>query len=244
MTIVQPLKPEGDEPVAAQVQAYLRRLVLNGTLAPGQEFSQVELARELGVSRTPLREALRMLQEEGLVQAEPNRKARVSECNADELDAVYAARISLESVAVGMTALTRSSEFIVELEGLLARMEDLGGQADSVELFEIEHRRFHWLLVLGGPAMFVQMIHGNQDRAERYWRLMYAAEPGPHLGRDREHRDIVEAVRAKDQAAAAACLARHLARTALTLVTHMSPEEDCPAVRAALRPYTSPAKGR
>lgn len=243
MTLVQPLRCDGDASVATQVQVYLRKLVLNGTLAPGLAFSQVELARELGVSRTPLREALRMLQEEGLVQAEPNRKARVSECNAAELDAVYASRVSLEAVAVGMTAMTRSSEMIVELEGLLDRMQDLGGDANATD-FEVQHRRFHRLLVMGSPPMFVQMIQGNQDRAERYWRLMSAAEPGPHLRRDREHRDIVDAVRAQDQAAAAACLARHLARTALTVVTHMSPEEDSPATRAALRPYTDAAKRR
>ena len=243
MPTVQPLRCEGDLPVATQVQLYLRRLVLSGTLEPGLEFSQVELARDLGVSRTPLREALRMLQEEGLVEAEPNRKARVADCKPAELDAVYACRVGLESVAVGMTALTRSSEVLAELDGLLTEMERLGGEAD-VDAFEVAHRRFHQLLVVGAPPMFVQVVHGNQDRAERYWRLLHAAEPGPHLRRDREHREIVEAVRAQDQTAAAACLARHLARTALTLITHMAPEQDCPATRAALRPYTEPVKGR
>jgi DNA-binding GntR family transcriptional regulator len=176
MPTVQPLRCEGDLPVATQVQLYLRRLVLSGTLEPGLEFSQVELARDLGVSRTPLREALRMLQEEGLVEAEPNRKARVADCKPAELDAVYACRVGLESVAVGMTALTRSSEVLAELDGLLTEMERLGGEAD-VDAFEVEHRRFHQLLVVGAPPMFVQVVHGNQDRAERYWRCSTPPNP-------------------------------------------------------------------
>jgi len=75
---VDPLGGGADESAARRVQSHLRALVLDGTLPPGSEFSQVELARTLGVSRTPLREALRMLEEEGLVEAEQNRKARIS----------------------------------------------------------------------------------------------------------------------------------------------------------------------
>lgn len=243
VSAVEPLRVDGEALVATQVQAYVRALVLDGTLAPGSEFSQVELARMLGVSRTPLREALRMLQEEGLVEAEPNRKARISACNPGELDAVYATRVCLESVAVGMTARLRSSEMLAELDGLLAGMEALGGPGD-VEEFQVLHRQFHRLLVSCGPPMFVKIITGTQDRAERYWRLLNVAEPGPHARRDREHREIVAAVRLQDQSAAAAALARHLARTALTLISYMAPEQDTPATRAALRLYTEPARAR
>ena len=60
------------------VHAYLRECILDGTLTPGTKVSQVTLAEQLGISRTPLREVLRMLQEEGLVEIEPNQRTRVS----------------------------------------------------------------------------------------------------------------------------------------------------------------------
>jgi DNA-binding GntR family transcriptional regulator len=233
---VEPLNGEGCGSIALRVQSYLRSLVLSGTLEPGSEFSQVELAKALGVSRTPLREALRGLQKEGLVEAEPNQKARVSGFNAAELDAVYAARVCMEAVAVCMTARLRSSELLAELDDLVAGMEAVTG-ADGIEEFQPLHRRYHRLLVSCAPPMFLTTVHVQQDRAERYWRLLNLTEAAPHARRDREHREIVAAIRAQDQNAAGAALARHLARSALTLITHMAPEHDVPATRAALRLY-------
>ncbi len=229
--------------IATQVQSYLRALVLDGTLEPGSEFSQVELARALGVSRTPLREALRGLEQEGLVNAEPNQKARVSGFDAAELDAVYAARVCMESVAVSMTARLRSSELLAELDGLLLRMDALTGPG-TIDEFQPLHRRYHHLLVSCAPPAFLATITVNQDRAERYWRLLNQMEAAPHARRDREHREIVALVRARDENGAAAALARHLARSALTLITHMAPERDTPAVRAALGLYTEPVATR
>src|SRR5882724_597789 len=72
------------------VHAYLRECILDGTLTPGTKLSQVSLARQLGISRTPLREVLRMLQEEGLVEIEPNQRTRVAGLDPQELDDVYA----------------------------------------------------------------------------------------------------------------------------------------------------------
>lgn len=236
---VQPLNGEDSGSMVTRVQSYLRSLVLDGTLEAGAEFSQVELAKALGVSRTPLREALRGLQKEGLVEAEPNRKARVAGFNAAELDAVYAARICMESVAVSMTARLRSTELLAELDDLLVGMEAVTG-VGTIDEFQPLHRRYHRLLVSGAPDAFLAAIHVQQDRAERYWRLLNSTESVPHARRDREHREIAAAVRAQDQDAAAAAIARHLARSALTLITHMAPEQDVPATRAALRLHADP----
>lgn len=229
---VQPLPPTDDGSVARRVQHHLRSLVLDGTLTPGAEFSQVELARALGVSRTPLREALRMLQEEGLVDAEQNRMARITACDPLELDAVYAARVGLESTAVALTAAHCPPGTLAELEDLLEAMESHSGDLGA---FQPMHRRFHQLLVSGAPLLFRRTVQTQQDRAERYWRLLNELEAAPHTRRDREHREIVAAVRAGDGVGASTVLAQHLARTALTLITHMAPDQDVPATRAAVR---------
>src|ERR1700685_1980741 len=94
--------PEARQAIPA-LHAYLRECVLDGTLTPGTKLSQVALADQLGVSRTPLREVLRMLQEEGLVEIEPNQRTRVAGLDPQELDAVYASRILLETLALSMT---------------------------------------------------------------------------------------------------------------------------------------------
>jgi DNA-binding GntR family transcriptional regulator len=83
--------PEARQAIPA-LHAYLRECVLDGTLTPGTKLSQVALADQLGVSRTPLREVLRMLQEEGLVEIEPNQRTRVAGLDPQELDEIYACR--------------------------------------------------------------------------------------------------------------------------------------------------------
>src|SRR6202046_2344633 len=88
------------------VHAYLRECILDGTLTPGTKLSQVALAEQLGISRTPLREVLRMLQEEGLVEIEPNQRTRVAGLDPQELDDTYAVRILMETLALSMTMAT------------------------------------------------------------------------------------------------------------------------------------------
>ena len=86
------------------VYTSLRESILNGALPPGESLSQVQLATKLGVSRGPLREAVRMLQREGLVEAEVNRRGRVSSFSIDDLEQLYAMRIVHESLAIRITS--------------------------------------------------------------------------------------------------------------------------------------------
>src|SRR3954453_20031039 len=91
------------------VYVRLRDMLLNGDLRPGTPISQVRLARELGVSATPLREAMRLLQAEGLLVAEHNRRSRVAPMDPKDIDAVYASRILIEALAIRL-AVPRMSE--------------------------------------------------------------------------------------------------------------------------------------
>jgi DNA-binding GntR family transcriptional regulator len=100
----------------------VRRAILDGRLRPGQEISQLQLAERLGVSRTPLREALRILQNEGLVLAETWRRVRVAPVSADDVVQLYAMRIALESLAVRVSVPQLSAS---DLDGLAAALDEL-----------------------------------------------------------------------------------------------------------------------
>lgn len=230
---ITPLPDPGDVPVARAVQAHLRRLVLSGTLPAGTEFSQVTLARALGVSRTPLREALRMLQEEGLIEAEPHRQARVTAFDAGELDTIYSVRVTLESLAAAMTATAPPSELVAEIDELIVSMEARSAEGDEDEFARL-HRLFHRRIVSAAPEPVERVIASYQLRSERYTRMLVSGESAPHVARDREHREIAEAIATGDPARTSHALADHLARTALTLMVQMAPSRDAPAVRTAL----------
>src|SRR6201986_4709860 len=122
-------RPEARQAIR-HVHASLRECILDGTLTPGTKLSQVSLARQLGVSRTPLREVLRMLQEEGLVEIEPNQRPRVAGLDPQELDDVYASRILLETLALSMTMTAFGAAPPQEAKRLLTAMRRAGKRSD------------------------------------------------------------------------------------------------------------------
>src|ERR1700728_870143 len=130
--------PEGRQAIP-HIHAYLRECILNGTLSPGTKLSQVSRAAQLGISRTPLREVLRMLQEEGLVEIEPNQRTRVAGLDPAELDDTYACRILMETLALSMTVGGFGASRRAEARGLLRRLRRLG--RDACRLPPAHHHR-------------------------------------------------------------------------------------------------------
>jgi DNA-binding GntR family transcriptional regulator len=215
------------------VYARLRAEILDGTFAPAEAFSQVKLAERLGVSRTPLREALRLLEREGLIETAPNRKARVVEISVADLDDLYGTRIMLEGLAITLSARLAEPEEIAELARLLAEMDRHAESRDTLA-WEGPHARFHELLIQHSGTRLFAMACDLRDHSQRY-RTRVLAEPLAWETGSTEHHDIFDAYSARDASRAADRLAVHYARTALTLITRMSPEHDPTAIRGALR---------
>ena len=106
----------GDETIELSTRTVyetLRAGILRGELDADAPISQVQLARQLGVSRTPLREALRMLQREGLIESEPNRRVRVSRMSLTEVEQLYAMRVMLETRPVSSAYIAPASARLV-----------------------------------------------------------------------------------------------------------------------------------
>src|SRR5438034_10358887 len=117
----------------------LRRAIIRCEIPNGVQLSQRELSRLTGVGRTPLREALRMLQREGLVEAEPNHRVRVADFSIPDLEQLYVMRISLEALAIRLTVPFLQPDELRRLEGFLAEMAGLP-TPEEYERWEVPHR--------------------------------------------------------------------------------------------------------
>ena len=138
----------GDEPILVHqtiqesVVDHLRNMILMRRLSPGERLAQDELAKQLGVSRTPIREALHRLASEGLVTISPYRGASVAKFSLSDLEEIYAVRSALESHAAHLSAQRITDEELEQLEGLLRQMEKAFREKDMPLLLEAHHQ-FH-----------------------------------------------------------------------------------------------------
>ncbi|HEY6540105.1 MAG TPA: GntR family transcriptional regulator [Ktedonobacteraceae bacterium] len=238
--VLQPIQAAEGKIATAQVHEYLRQLILDGTVPPGTVLSQVQLAQEIGVSRTPLREALRMLQEEGLVLAEYNHRVRVAGIDIGEFEQFYAGRIMLESLALVLTLPHLKQEDFDNLAALLEQMHDAGEQRDAGRWDE-GNRQFHAILSSHTGGQVREIILRSIEAGERYRRIKLQNIAHAWEVAEVEHTAIFDACREGNRDAAVELLARHLARTALTIIALVDVEYEPTAVRAALRLVTGKA---
>lgn len=207
----------------------LRQEILMGELAPGAVLSQVQIAGRLGVSRTPLREALRRLGAEGLITGDFNRRVRVSELDLDDFDHIYAMRIALEPVAFKATLPTVTAAHLRALKDELARMDNAIHSGDRAG-FRSAHRAFHLGLTAGAGARMQRALAELWDHSERY-RLRYLHPEGPddgtvllglRLAQD-EHREIFAAASERDVARCSQAQLHHMQRTIEAVFREASP---------------------
>jgi DNA-binding GntR family transcriptional regulator len=225
--------PEARQAIPA-LHSYLRECVLDGTLVPGTKLSQVALAEQLGVSRTPLREVLRMLQEEGLVEIEPNQRTRVAGLDPQELDDVYASRILLETLALSMTLEEFTPARQRETRRMLTAMRQAAKTGNFGAWFSA-HAEFHRLITAGAGHALQRQLSAFADRTIRYIRIYQLSEPTSwQSAGDAEHAAILTALTEHDDEAALTGLAHHLARTAERVLIDCAPGYQINAVSHAL----------
>lgn len=212
----------------------VREAILSNELKPGSVISQVKLAEIVGVSRTPLREAIRLLQYEGLVEAEHNRRVHISQLSQIDLEQLYALRIANEALAVRVSVPSFTTEDDQRLQELLGAMSTLQ-RANDVDGWEKAHHAFHHQLICHAGARSTKLIDELSAHAERYRRTFISQVPRAWSDGEAEHAAIAEACFARNAGAAATLLARHLGRTALVLLMNQAPEHEPSIVRTAIR---------
>lgn len=216
----------------AVVHDRLRAAILSGELEAGGAFSQAVLADEVGAGRTPLREALRLLQREGLVVAEPNRQVQIAPLSAEDFEEIYLVRIALETVAIRITVPTLTSDDLAELEACMAKMDYYAKGDDELGL-RTPHRAFHHRLVAGLGSRGSAEIAEIADHSHRY-RLAFGGF-GSSDERRAEHRAILDAATDGDPDRAAERLAVHYARTAALVFDALNSDRNLRRLRAAIR---------
>ena len=190
----------------------VRRLILSGELGPGEVLPQATLARTIGMSTTPLREALRRLKQEGLVELDAHRDARVAPLDPAEARDLVELRQSLDPLAASLAAERRTGTELDAVHEALDGLESLSSHP-SIEALD-HHRRFHAAIYRAAHnRLLADALDGLWDKSDRY-RLVALADERDEADRARsadEHRLLYEALRDGDAPAAADVMRRHVA---------------------------------
>jgi DNA-binding GntR family transcriptional regulator len=204
---LSPLTPASLRRRASDV---LRSAIVDGRLKPGDRLKEVELAEQLGISRAPVREALRQLEHEGLVASLPYRATEVLGISQDEIaEVLVPIRLTIESFAFRKAMDVLSDADLAALGELVARMRKAGARGDLDELAE-DDVRFHELVIeRSGQPHCLQIWRSIEPRVRAYFRRDAPA----HQRADEiaeEHDELLQALRARDEAQLLETLARHI----------------------------------
>jgi DNA-binding GntR family transcriptional regulator len=197
----------------------IRRRILDNTWPPGHRALEQEVALALGMSRTPVREALLRLQSEGLVEVIPRHGMRVQPVSPNDMREIYQILTALECMAAELLAQRKPSD--KELEPLVAATKamDKALKAADLDAWAAADERFHAHLVeLAGNRHLQATVLNYWDRAHRARMFTLRLRPKP-VNSTREHMQMVERLRAGDAAGAATVTRAHRERANRELVT-------------------------
>ncbi len=220
--------------VVNSVHNRLREDILSGHIQPGVYLSQVQLAERYGVSRTPLREALRMLQEEGIITATHNHRVRVREVNLDDVEGISAQRILLSSLATYITVSSVNWRAGYDLEACLERLE-VASAAGDAEAWHQADLAFHSAHQELAPPSIRDDLDRLGQRDELYKTIWMRTDRHTDPQTVEEHYSIATASLAGDAGEAMRAVARHRARIGLSVMARAVPEREPATIRAALQ---------
>ena len=213
-----PTEPVTVGAVSARVADYLREVILNGEIAPGEHIRQEDIAARFGASRIPVREALRILEAEGLTEHLPNRGARVPRLDREEVDVIYKMRERLEPLA-----LAESIPHLTDTD--FQRLREVQEQIETntdVGSFLALDREFHLLTYTG---CHVDQLTGMVTRlwnCTQHYRRAFVSLGG--RGRmwviNAEHRLLLDSIERRDTVDAERYLGGHIRRTRIELERH------------------------
>lgn len=206
MTEIESIEPTGDSTHGNQAYARLLEDISNGRLAPGDRLRETEIAKRLGVSRTPVREAIRLLEADGLVVHMPRVGAVVRQLDYAEVTELYEMRAVLEGTAARLAARAASE---IEIEELEALNQELANAADA-DTARALNRVFHNTLLNAAKNRFLHRSMEGMRKALMILGPTTLAETERVESAVEEHRMMLAALKARDGAEAERVMRAHI----------------------------------
>lgn len=207
----------------------LRERILATDIAPGTRLVMRDLANQYDASDIPVREALRMLERDGLVRTEPHRGARVTSLTAKEIEETYFIRSQLESIATGLAAERITDEELAQLDLLMPQMQAAVDAQDGPRFSDL-NREFHRIIIAScGNDMLRDLTMDIWQRHSGFQRVFRKVPDRPAQSQ-REHEGIMAALKAHDaeEAARLALLHKQSVRDTVSTLVDESAEADVP----------------
>lgn len=210
--------------LSEQLAGHLRRDILRGKLPPGASIKERDNASELGVSRTPMREAIRILAQQGLVTLRPSRSPIVAQPSFREVSEQVVVLIALEKLSAELACTAATPTELDEIAGIVATMADRFDDLDPLDMFEID-MSFHSAIVRAAHNATLAETHAAF--LARLWRVRYLAAAQEQNRQDlvTDHRRIAEALAARDPDAAREAIHAHLWHLADDIRVAMNTED-------------------
>ena len=190
----------------------LRGKILSRELKPAQRLLEVKIANEMGVSRTPVREALRRLANEGLVKIVPNSGARVASPSSHEMDNSYSVREYLENMSVELACRTGMDKRTLERLDGLVRDGDAAYDAGDVDAFLAANNDFHRIIAEAGKNYVLSEYVDNIIQRTNVYIYFYSKFIEAENKSSGEHRAILRAIAQRDRIGAQELMKQHLER--------------------------------
>lgn len=221
----------------------IRKAILAGILIPGQPLRERQLAEELGVSRTPIREAFFILQGEGLVDLAPSRYARVRHVSSNDIAQIYSLRRVLESYAVRCAAEHQDIAKLNQAADALAVQLRIGSSGSAVDQAQADLAFHEALAAAAGSQLLLTLVH-QVLAVTVTLRSRYKYSPSRLKQVCREHEAIFAAIRAADPDAAESLMEGHIAGSSKLAFKHLQETEETGEAKSGSLPLKKTASAR
>lgn len=216
-----PIEIDSYQPLREIVFEALRGAIVSRRLEPGERLMEVQLAEAMGVSRTPVREAIRRLELEGFVVMVPRRGAYVAQLSFKDIADAFEIREALEGLAAGLASERATEEDIEELERLQVRMTECLDRGDTKRAVDMDIQFHEKLYDASRNERLSQMISNIREQILRF-RTQSLSYPGRLAEALQEHSQVIDAIAERDPVAARKHAEDHIQAARNSLMEMMS----------------------
>jgi len=235
-TKLEPIRLDAYKPLREVVSETLRQAIKDGTLKPGERLMEIQLADELGVSRTPIREAIRKLELEGFVVMVPRRGTYVADISLKDVAQVFEIRSALEELAAGLAAERITPDELEYLERILVEINEFIDKNEFDKIVDADVRFHDVLYHASRNTRLVEILHNLREQMLRF-RSVSMHYPGRLAATWEEHRQMVENIANHNSAMARKVAKRHMENSEKTLLKGISNDEESARIIHDLFPH-------